>query len=156
MRKQPRILVCNQQKSGRVDTRRLKALAAWLLQRAEDLTPGFRLEELSIALVDDAGITPLNERFVRHAGPTDVISFHFADVATGEIVLNVQRAVAEARRRRLDPSRELALYLAHGLQHLAGRDDATPRQRAAMGRVQADWLRRAGRGRLKQLVFGPP
>jgi probable rRNA maturation factor len=150
-----RVLICNQQACARVDTRRLRALALWLLDRAAGLEPGFRLDELSIALVDDAGIAPINERFVKHPGATDVISFLFADVATGEVLLNVERACAVARRRGLDPSRELALYLAHGLQHLAGRDDATPRQRAAMGRVQAAWLRRAGPRRLKQLVFRP-
>lgn len=148
-----RILVCNRQALARVDTRRVRALAAWLLDRAAALTPGFRLAELSIALVDDAGITPVNERFVKHRGATDVISFLFADVATGEVILNVQRACEIAGKRRLEPSRELALYLAHGIQHLAGRDDVTPRQRAAMARVQSAWLLKAGPERLKRLVF---
>jgi len=153
MTKPVRILISNQQKAGRVDTRRLKTLAGWLLGQAALLEPAFRLDTLSLALVDDAGITPINEHFVRHAGPTDVISFLFANVGTGEIILNVERAGAEARRRRLDPSRELALYLAHGILHLAGWDDATPRQRAAMSKVQSAWLRRAGAERLKQLAF---
>lgn len=143
-----RVLISRQQDALPVDARRLRRLARWLLDRAAELAPGFRLDELSIALVDDAGIAPVNERFVRHAGPTDVISFLFPDVATGEVLVNAERAVREARRRRQPPARELALYLAHGIQHLAGHDDATPPQRAAMARVQNRWLRGAERAGL--------
>lgn len=147
-----RILISNRQQAARPDTRRLKALARWLLDRAADLSPGFALGELSVALLDDAGIRPINEAYLGHAGATDVISFAYPDVRSAELLLNVQRAVEEARRRRGDVSRELALYLAHGIQHLAGRDDATPAQRRAMQRVQQGWLRAAGRAGLDRPI----
>jgi ssRNA-specific RNase YbeY (16S rRNA maturation enzyme) len=61
---------------------------------------------------------------------------------TGEVVLNVQRAAAEGRRRQ-GASRELARYLAHGLQHLTGATDATAGERTRMHRRERAWLRAA-------------
>ncbi len=59
----------------------------------------------------------------------------------GEIVISADRAVEEARRRRLDPRRELLLYAVHGMLHLVGYDDATPAARARMRRREAEVLR---------------
>ena len=60
--------------------------------------------------------------------------------ATAELVLNAERALLEGGRRSGGPSRELALYLAHGLDHLAGYDDDTPSRRRAMRRRETAWL----------------
>jgi probable rRNA maturation factor len=110
----------------------------------------FPLRELSIALVDDATIAALNQQFLNHAGPTDVISFDLGD-DLGEIIVSAERAVIVARRHRLPPHAELALYLVHGLLHLAGLDDRTPAQRRSMRRAEKLVL-----GRLRQKVnFGP-
>jgi probable rRNA maturation factor len=144
----PLIAIISQQTYLRISTPRLRKLACWLLQQAEQRHPGMSHLALSIALVDDAGITPVNEQFVGHTGPTDVISFRYDPLPgqphTGaELVINAQRAREEARRRRLEPARELALYLAHGVLHLTGEDDASPAQRARMQRIQSRWLRQA-------------
>jgi probable rRNA maturation factor len=143
------ILIAQPRRVAAVNTVRLRALAAWLLARAAEERKGFALAELSIALVDDAGITPLNEQFMRHKGATDVISFQLApppgqNLPAGEIVINVQRALEEAKRRRGDASKELAWYLAHGIDHLAGATDKSAAQRAAMHKREKSWLRAAG------------
>ena len=87
--------------------------------------------ELSVALVDDATIATVNWQFLRHTGPTDVISFDLGEGLV-EIVVSAERAVIVARKLRRRPHDELALYLVHGLLHLAGYDDHTPAQRRAM------------------------
>ena len=76
---------------------------------------------------------------------TDVVSQSYAAVpgvgaATAELILNAERARAEGRARAGGPARELALYLAHGLDHLAGADDDTPARRRAMRRRETAWL----------------
>ncbi len=131
----------------------LRRLVRHLLGCAAEFRPGVAVDELSVLLTDDAGIAPVNERFVGHEGPTDVISFLYAGVpgapATGELVVNAQRAHEEAARRHIRPEQELAFYLAHGILHLAGEDDATPAARARMHRIQRRWLavRSSPRGR---------
>ena len=76
---------------------------------------------------------------------TDVVTQAYAAVpgvgaATAELVVNAERALAEGRGRPGGPARELALYLAHGLDHLAGADDDVPARRRAMRRRETAWL----------------
>lgn len=147
----PRILVAHTTHCARIDASRVKILAAFFLDCAESAK--VRLESLSIAIVDDADIAPLNKRFMRHAGPTDVISFLLApppgaDLESGEVIVNAEQALREARRRRGNPARELAWYLAHGIHHLAGADDRTPAQRSAMHRIEKRWLASAAKAGL--------
>ena len=76
---------------------------------------------------------------------TDVVAQSYEAVpgvcaATAELILNAERARAEGRARAGGPARELALYLAHGLDHLAGADDDTPARRRAMRRRETAWL----------------
>lgn len=154
------IAISNQQRYGRIALPRLRALAAWLLEQAAHRDPTLANSTLSIALMNDAGITPINEQFVRHHGPTDVISFRYRPLpgtpgATLELILNVERALHEARRRHIPPTRELALYLAHGCLHLTGEDDATPAQRARMQRIQRRWLKQAATQHLLPTFLQP-
>ena len=44
-------------------------------------------------------------------------------------------------RRYGGPAHELALYIAHGCDHLAGEDDTTPAQRQRMRKRELRWLR---------------
>jgi len=76
---------------------------------------------------------------------TDVVSQAYAAVpgveaATAELVLNAERAQIEGLQRPGGPSREFALYLAHGLDHLAGYEDDTPERREAMRQRETAWL----------------
>ena len=52
------------------------------------------------------------------------------------------------RNEVLTADRELALYLAHGCDHLTGADDATPAGRARMRRRELGWLRELALTRL--------
>ncbi|MBL7075907.1 MAG: rRNA maturation RNase YbeY [Kiritimatiellae bacterium] len=120
-----------------------------LLDRAEGPAKESRPRELSIILMDDEGITKVNEALLQHEGATDVITVRYhalpgEDERDGiaELYVNVERAVQLARRG-WPAGRELALYLAHGCDHLAGEDDATPVQRARMRRRELKWLREA-------------
>lgn len=91
---------------------------------------------------------PVNRACFGKHRTTDVISLAYADDAGGpvgpsaEIFVNVELAVRRAGRGPAG-QKELALYLAHGLDHLAGATDRTPRQRRAMLRREGAWLRAA-------------
>jgi probable rRNA maturation factor len=104
---------------------------------------------LEVALVDDATIARLNRRFLRHRGPTDVITFPSGDADTlGEVVISVDRARVQARRYGHALRPEVALLLVHGILHLRGFDDYRPRDRATMqARADAILARTIGRRR---------
>lgn len=96
---------------------------------------GFRRGQLSVAVVGARAMAGLHRRFLGRAVATDVLAFDLgSDRRRGwldaEIILcaDVAWRRAAARGRGLRAARaELALYLAHGLLHIAGRDDRTPR-----------------------------
>ena len=98
---------------------------------------------VSVAVVDDQTISGLNDRFLGHRGPTDVLSFvleQAAGVLDGEVVVSAETASRAAPRFGWSAAEELLLYVIHGALHLAGYDDATPAQRAAMRRQETKHL----------------
>lgn len=96
-------------------------------------------------LTDDAGMPAYKAGCFGVRAQTDVVVQSYPAVpgacgATAEIVLNAERAKAEGQARPGGAARELALYLAHGLDHLSGSDDRRLAQRRAMRRRETRWL----------------
>lgn len=118
--------------------------AAWKIVPAARLPqPVPRRVALDIHAVSDAAIAPMNWKFMKHKGPTDVLSFPLGDFDPvrrayhlGEIVVSCDTAQREARERGLSGDEEFARYCVHGFLHLLGYDDATPALRKAMFAVQ--------------------
>lgn len=138
------IHVIQRQKALAVRRGALAALARRLAVRAfgEGEEP---YASLDIVLVDDAAMPVCKERVFGVRRQTDVISLAYEAVpgiqpATAELVVNAERALQEGARHPGGAARELALYLAHGLDHLAGRDDDTPSRRRSMRRRETRWL----------------
>jgi rRNA maturation RNase YbeY len=104
--------------------------------------------DVAVALVGDAAIRELNERWLGHEGPTDSIAFSYGedpapDGIRGEVVVSAETALREAQARGLDPREELLLYVAHGVLHLLGWDDDTPARRRTMNARARAIVRRA-------------
>ena len=94
-------------------------------------------------------MAPLNLLVMRHAGSTDVISQRYEPLPgepagmRGELLVNVERAwQVGARRSGWSTSRALALYIAHGCDHLNDAADATLAGRQRMRRRELRWLAR--------------
>jgi len=112
---------------------------AQLRQLALQVAANF--QSLSIVLVSDLAMARFNQQYHATAGTTDVLSFGYED-GHGELIISVPRAVAQARQFRTTPSRELALYVVHGILHLQGYDDLTPSPRRRMRAAERRWLRK--------------
>jgi probable rRNA maturation factor len=119
-----------------------------------------------VSFLSPAGIERVNEEFLGHHGPTDVISFDYraeddpgfaeetdafevSDAADPSVELIVCPAVAyeQAMKRGLPYAEEVALYVSHGLLHAAGYDDLNPKAKRVMRRAEKRvmaGLRRAG------------
>jgi probable rRNA maturation factor len=139
-----KVSVCNPQRLPGIDTALLKQIARAVLAR---LGADAASTAVSIVLVSDQRIARLNREFLDTDGPTDVLSFAYHETGlTGELIVSVERAADHARRWRTTPGRELALYVIHGLLHLHGYDDRTPRQRARMRAAERRLLRSLGKG----------
>ena len=112
---------------------------------------GLPLREMSLALVGDRRMSELHHQFMGIHGPTDVLTFPIdADprgrVTAGEVIVCVPEAKRQAKRRKIPPRLELLLYSLHGMLHLLGHDDRTPRDFARMHRTEDDILTALGFG----------
>jgi len=94
--------------------------------------------ELSLVLVNDMYIRNLNWKYRRKDSATDVLAFPMRDsrrlsgVILGDVVISVETAAKEAKKRKKDLQDELDLYFVHGILHLLGYDDEKPRARKKM------------------------
>lgn len=96
---------------------------------------GIAKANVSVAIVDNPTIRQLHRQYLADDTPTDVISFlleRSEEALEGEVVASAERAAEVAREYGWTAAEELLLYVVHGTLHLAGYDDATARQRAAM------------------------
>jgi len=105
---------------------------------------------ISVILTDDGRIAEVKQQVFGMDEVTDVIALRYDPVpgietrATAEVFVNVERAAKAGLRRTWTPSKELALYLAHGCDHLAGQSDTTEAEQKCMRRRELRWLREAG------------
>jgi rRNA maturation RNase YbeY len=85
----------------------------------------------------------MNEEFLGHEGPTDVLTFDYSGPGTlhGEIVICTDEAVRQAKQFGTTPQMEIVRYLVHGLLHLRGYDDLTSAKRKKMKTAEDTWVR---------------
>jgi probable rRNA maturation factor len=119
-----------------------------------------RDSDVTVAFVSDPEMREMNKRFRRIDRTTDVLSFgeelpsgvkgaaavpyieahrsrNGGRFDLGEIVISVQQAARQARRRRKPVAKEIAFLAAHGALHLLGFEDDTPegyREMVRLGR----------------------
>jgi probable rRNA maturation factor len=137
-----RIDISNCQQSPARDEKRFKQAGEEILRDA-----GIVHAELSIAIVDDATIQPLNRRYLGHDYPTDVLSFlleRHDDHLEGEVIVSVETAAREAAEFGWTTEEELLLYVIHGTLHLVGHDDSAPVELDHMRQLEQHYLSRVG------------
>ncbi len=119
--------------------------------RADKMLAALQLTgaELSVALVDDATIHALNRDYRQKDKPTDVLAFAMEEGeptpagkrgkgqpaqarVLGDVIVSIDTATKQARRRRRPLLDELTMLLAHGLLHLLGYDHQNDDDERAM------------------------
>ena len=146
-----RVRVQNRQRRLSVDSRAL----ARAMRRVLDGEGADPTAQLGLVLLRDGPMATLNARYRDRAGPTDVLSFPGDPEGwpeeeppwLGEVVVSVDRALAQAGERRLPVAEELARLCVHGVLHLLGYRDDTPAARARMRRREARYLQAFTGGR---------
>jgi probable rRNA maturation factor len=101
-----------------VDAARIEAAVRHVL-RAE----GIGSAEISVALVGDAEIAALNQEYLGHEGPTDVISFALhesGEPPLGDVYIGVDQALRQAADFGATSADEIARLAVHGTLHVLG------------------------------------
>lgn len=103
--------------------------------------------EILLVLSDNSGIIKVNQAVFDKNIITDVITLSYPALPgqtsdRAEIIVNIELAVEEGHIRSCASS-ELALYIAHGCDHLSGSEDNTPARRKRMLQREQQWVEKA-------------
>ncbi len=138
-----RVSIASPQEIVPVDRARMRETVRAVLD-GEDVADA----EISLAFVDNPTIHRLNQRYLQHDEPTDVLSFPLSEPnasrLAGELVIGVEVAAEQASNRGHDVQVELVLYVIHGLLHLCGYDDYDDEDREAMRQRERYYLQQLG------------
>jgi probable rRNA maturation factor len=122
----------------RISQKELRAAVSRVLAYEEsDLAPS-----LSIVVVGDRAMRDYNRHFHQVDAATDVLSFPSParDDYLGDIIISYETAKLNARQAGWRVRDELELLVVHGVLHLLGYDDRTPKDREVMWKRQAQIL----------------
>lgn len=125
----------NRQRKCPIDLRLLRRILRFVLEHSFN-TSNY---ELCFHFVPAPEMAGVNEKFLDHSGPTDVITFDHSDNGAklyGEIFICPEVAVAQAREFRTSWQEEIVRYCVHGLLHLRGHDDVRAVDRRKMKREE--------------------
>jgi len=138
------LTLANRQRTRKINMSRLREITVALLT---DL--GEPQAQLEINLVSPAQMAKVNQTFLQHEGPTDVITFDYRDAGKGELhgelFICPAVAVTQAKEFGTDWRSELVRYVIHGMLHLLGHDDLEPVARRKMKRVESRLVRETAR-----------
>ena len=114
------------------------ALPSCLQLAKKAQAPLAALSSVEISILGPRAMARVHRDFLGIPGATDVITFPY-----GEILVCASIAEARAREFGNTPTIEIALYVIHGLLHLAGLDDIEPADARLMAETQQKLLEAA-------------
>jgi len=127
----------------KIDLRLLEKITAAALEELE-----IKEAELGVVLIDVGKSAYLNQKFLGHTGPTDVITFDYSEKPKqlhGEVFLCVRVAEKQAKEFGTSRQSEVVRYVVHGILHLLGRDDLSAGPRKKMKREEERLVRELSR-----------
>lgn len=90
----------------------------------------------------------INKRYLGHDYDTDVLAFPHdsQDGPFGEVLVSTHQARRQARQLKHSIVHEVLILIIHGILHLTGYEDTTPRQKKKMFSRQEMILKRTLKG----------
>lgn len=127
-----------------IDVPKIRMLCESILDDA-NITTG----NLGVAIVDNDTIHELNNHFLKHDYPTDVLSFVIDEdrkngFLEGEVIVSAEMARDRADEFSWTAEDELMLYITHGLLHLVGYNDIEKDDADKMRQKEAEYLEKFG------------
>ena len=117
---------------------------AWLRDVAA--TEGYTIGEIHYIFCSARRLLEMNRQFLGHDYFTDVITFDYSDrrgtgIVSGDIFIDVETVADNARLYGATRLGEMRRVVVHGLLHLCGQRDKTPRTNAQMHRKEDKYLK---------------
>jgi probable rRNA maturation factor len=101
------------------------------------------LQYINYIFCSDKYLSELNKRYLHHNTYTDIITFPGLSnplKISGDIYISIERIKENAEKYQQSFEKELARVMVHGILHLLGYQDKTPRDRELMTRKEDFYL----------------
>jgi len=137
------MIAITNQTDRKMDLRLLEKITAAALDELK-----IKEAELGIVLVGLGKMAYMNQKFLGHAGPADVITFDYSEKREqlhGEVFVCLRIAERQAKEFKTSWQSELVRYVVHGILHLIGHDDLNPAARKKMKLVEERLVRELSR-----------
>ncbi len=108
------------------------AIANWLKKIIEQEEKELHL--LNFIFCSDHYLHQLNIEYLDHDSLTDVITFHYAEppLIEGDVFISIDRVKENATKFKIPFIQELQRVVVHGVLHLCGYGDKTPKESEIM------------------------
>lgn len=118
---------------------RLK-IKRWIKQVVENA--GFRLGSVSYIFCSDEKILEVNKQYLNHDFYTDIITFDYVekDIINGDIFISTDRVRENAKDFNVAFEEELHRVIIHGILHLLGQQDHSPKEKKQMRKKENEAL----------------
>lgn len=118
--------------------------SAWLCEVAAE--EGYRMGEVNYIFCSAQRLLEMNRQFLGHDYFTDIITFDYSDlkgegVIHGDIYIDIETVRDNARIYGVSWLNEMRRVVVHGVLHLCGQKDKTPRANAQMHRKEDKYLK---------------
>ena len=117
-----------------------RALKSWI--KGSLLTHEKELGEINFIFCSDSYLHQLNLEYLNHDTLTDIITFDQSDneEIAGDIYISVDRVRDNARQGSVNFTDELHRVMIHGILHLIGYGDKTPKEKQLMRKKEDVFL----------------
>jgi probable rRNA maturation factor len=109
-----------------------RLLKAWIKEIVSNHDK--KVGELAFVFCSDEKILEVNQNFLQHDYYTDIITFDYCEgeIVSGDIFISVERVEENATSHNVEYNSELLRVLAHGVLHLIGFQDKSPKKKKEM------------------------
>ena len=120
-----------------------RKIAAWLKRVAQE--EGYSLGDVNYIFCSSEVHRKMNIDFIGHDYFTDIITFDYSDlkgegVVSGDIFIDVDTVADNARIYGATKRDEMLRVVVHGVLHLCGQKDKTPRAEKQMHRKEDKYI----------------
>ena len=127
---------CNYRLEGR------RAIREWLHAVAAE--EGYRIEQINYVFCSAKHLLEMNKQFLGHDYFTDIITFDDSNLKegfiAGDIFIDIETVRDNARLYGATARQEMLRVIVHGVLHLCGQKDKTPRTEKQMHKKEDKYL----------------
>ena len=129
----------------------VEKIKSWIISSAQKENK--KIDELNFIFCSDNYLHKINLEYLKHDTYTDIITFDYsaANVISGDIYISIDRIKENAKKFKQTTEKELLRVIIHGVLHLIGYKDKSPKEKSLMRAKEDAYLGFGEKGYLRKI-----